>query len=180
MTLVDWIVLIILVCAVVGGLIQGFFRSVCSLGGLILGLVLAAWNYGHLAALFIPVVRIEAVADTIAFLLIALLVMTVIGLIGNLIARALRLLGLGWLDSLAGGVFGFFQGALLIIIGILVVVAFFPKTEWIAEARLPRMFFGACHVSANVTPAELAQRIRSGLREWESGSPKWMHPDRPS
>lgn len=180
MTLVDWIVLIILVCAVVGGLIQGFFRSVCSLGGLILGLVLAAWNYSHLAALFMPVVRIEAIADTIAFLLIALLVMAIIGLIGNLIARALRLLGLGWLDSLAGGVFGFFQGALLIVIGILVVVAFFPKSEWIAEARLPRMFFGACHVSANVTPSELAQRIRSGLKQWQSESPKWMHPDRPS
>lgn len=180
MTLVDWIVLIILVCTIIGGLVQGFFRSVCSLGGLILGLVLAAWNYGRLAAVLIPVVRIAAVADTIAFLLIALLVMAVIGLLGNLIARTLRLLGLGWIDSLAGGVFGFFQGVLLIVIGILVVVAFFPQTQWIAEARLPRMFFGACHVSADVTPAELSQRIRSGLRQWESESPRWMHPDRPS
>lgn len=180
MTLVDWIVLIILACAIIGGLVQGFFRSVCSLGGLILGLVLAAWNYGRLAAVLIPVVRIAAVADTIAFLLIALLVMAVIGLIGNLIARTLRLLGLGWIDSLAGGVFGFFQGVLLIVIGILAVVAFFPQTQWIAEARLPRMFFGACHVSANVTPAELSQRIRSGLKQWEAESPSWMHPNRPS
>lgn len=180
MTLVDWIILLLLACAVIGGLVQGFFRSVCSLGGLVLGLVLAAWNYGRLAAVLMPVVRIAAVADTIAFLLIALLVMALIGLIGNLLARALRLLGLGWLDALAGAVFGFFQGVLLVVIGILVVVAFFPQVQWIAEARLPRMFFGACHVSANVTPAELGQRIRGGLRIWENESPRWMHPDRPS
>jgi membrane protein required for colicin V production len=180
MTLVDWIVVLLLASAVIGGLVQGFFRSVCSLGGLVLGLVLAAWNYGRVAALLIPVVRIPAVADTIAFLLIALLVMALIGVIGNLIARALRLLGLGWLDALAGGVFGFFQGVLLVVIGILVVVAFFPQVQWIANAKLPRMFFGACHVSANVTPSELGQRIRNGLRTWEDESPQWMHPDRTS
>lgn len=178
MNMVDWAIVIILGCAVVGGLIQGFFRSVCSLGGLILGLVIAAWNYSRLAAVLIPIARIPAIADTIAFLLIALVVMALIGLLGNLLARTFRLLGLGWLDSLAGAAFGFFQGVLLIVIGILVMVAFFPQVRWIAEARLPRMFFGVCHVSADVTPVELGKRIRSGLREWESQSPRWMHPGR--
>src|SRR6516164_5064277 len=107
MTAVDWAVVIILVCAVLGGLAQGFFRSVCGLLGLVLGLVTAAWNYGKLASLFLPLVKIPAVANTIAFLLIAIAVMVVVGLIGNLLARALRLLGLGWLDRLAGAAFGF-------------------------------------------------------------------------
>jgi membrane protein required for colicin V production len=40
------------------------------------------------------------------------------------------------------------------------------------------MFFGACHVSANVTPTELGERVRSGLRAWEAESPRWMHPGR--
>ena len=64
----------------------------------------------------------------------------------------------------------------IVVIGILVVVSFFPQTHWIADARLPRMFFGACHVSANITPAELGERVRSGLRAWEAESPHWMHP----
>lgn len=176
MTAVDWGVVIILACAVLAGLVQGFFRSVCGLLGVILGLVTAAWNYGKVASLFLPLVKIPAIANTIAFLLIAIVVMAVIGLIGNLLAKTLRLLGLGWLDGLAGAVFGFFQGALLVIIGILVVVAFFPQAHWIADARLPRMFFGACHVSANVTPTELGERVRSGLRAWEAESPRWLHP----
>ena len=176
MTAVDWAVVIILAFAVLGGLAQGFFRSICGLLGLVLGLVTAAWNYGRVASFFLPLVKIPAVANTIAFLLIAIAVMAVIGLVGNLLAKALRLLGLGWLDGLAGAVFGFFQGVLLVVIGILVVVAFFPQAHWIADARLPRMFFGACHVSANVTPAELGERVRNGLRAWEAESPRWMHP----
>jgi membrane protein required for colicin V production len=176
MTAVDWAVIVILVCAVFGGLAQGFFRSVCGLVGVVLGLVIAAWNYGKIAGFFLPLVQIPAIANTIGFLLIALLVMALIGLIGNLLAKAFRLLGLGWLDGLAGAVFGFFQGVLLIVIGILVVVAFFPQARWIADARLPRMFFGACHVSANVTPGELGERVRNGLRSWEAESPRWMHP----
>lgn len=176
MTVVDWAVVIILACAVLGGLVQGFFRSVCGLLGVVLGLVVAAWNYGKGAALILPLVRVPAVANTMSFLLIAIVVMALIGLIGNLLAKTFRLLGLGWLDGLAGAVFGFFQGVLLVVIGILVVVAFFPQAHWIADARLPRMFFGACHVSANVTPAELGERVRNGLRAWEAESPRWMHP----
>src|ERR1035437_8885138 len=122
MTLVDWVIVVIMVLAVIGGLSQGFFRSVCSLGGLILGLAIAAWNYGHVAALFMPLVRIRAIADTVAFLLIALLVMAIIGLIGNLLAKTFRLLGLGWLDGLAGAVFGFFQGVVMVTLCILVIV----------------------------------------------------------
>lgn len=176
MTLVDWAVIVILVCAVLGGMVQGFFRSVCSLGGLILGLVLAAWNYKKVAAVLLPLVKIPAVANTIGFLFIALVVMALIGIIGSLLAKTFRLLGLGWLDGLAGAVFGFFQGVLVVIIGILVIVAFFPEVHWIANARLPRMFFGACHVSADVTPAELGNQIRDGLNAWETESPTWMHP----
>ena len=176
MTVVDWAVVIILFCAVCAGLAQGFFRSACALGGLILGLVVAAWNYGRLARILLPLVRIPAVADTIAFLLIAILVMALIGLIGNILAKTFRLLGLGWLDGLAGGVFGFFQGVMLVIVGILAIVAFFPDVHWIADAQIPRMFFGACHVSSQVTPSELGERIRSGLHSWEVDSPRWMHP----
>ena len=178
MTLVDWAVVLILVCAVFGGLMQGFFRSICGLLGLLLGLALAAWNYGRVADLFLPLVRIPAIANTIGFLFIALVVMALVALIGNVLARVFRLLGLGWLDGLAGAVFGFFQGVLLVVIGILVIVAFFPQVHWIADARLPRMFFGACHVSTTLTPAELGQRVREGLDAWGAESPQWMHPER--
>lgn len=173
---VDLAILFVLIIATVAGLVEGFFRSVCSLGGLVLGLIIAAWNYPTVARPLLRIVRIEAIADTIAFLLIALLVAAVINLIGNFLARAFRMLGLGCLDSLAGAIFGFFQGVVVVTLCILVTVAFFPQAHWLTQARLPRMFFGACHLSTHMTPSELADRVRSGLRNLEQESPSWLHP----
>ncbi len=175
MTLVDWAVVIIMLASVIAGLAQGFFRSICSLGGLILGLAVAAWNYGRLASLLLPFLRIPAVASTVAFLLIALLVMAIVGVIGSLLAKAFKMIGLGWLDGIAGAIFGFFQGVLLVVVLILVIVAFFPEEHWLAESNLPRMFFGALHVSANVTPKDLSARVHTGLKSIEEQSEKWMH-----
>ncbi len=41
MTIVDWIIVAVLAGSVLAGIVQGFFRSVFSLGGVILGLMLA-------------------------------------------------------------------------------------------------------------------------------------------
>jgi len=177
MSLVDWTIVLVMVVFVLGGLTQGFFRSVCSLGGLFLGLALAAWNYGRVAALLLGLVRSQRAADAIGFLLIAMLVMGLANIVGKILARLFHQIGLGCLDSLIGAIFGFFQGALTVMLVILVTVAFFPKAHWLRESRLPRKFFGACHLSMRMSPAELAERIRSGLKTLEQDSPRWLRPD---
>jgi membrane protein required for colicin V production len=177
MAIVDWVIVFILLVSVLGGLAQGFFRSAFSLAGLVLGLSIAAWNYKRIAVLLEPIVRVKPVCNAIGFALIALVVMAVLGILGSVLAKMFKRLGLGCLDRLAGGVFGFFQGALLVTIGILVMVAFFPPVHWLAEARLPRFFFAACHLSTHVSPDDLAQRVRDGLRVLEDETPRWLHPN---
>jgi membrane protein required for colicin V production len=176
MALIDWAIVVVLVLSVLGGLTQGFFRSVFSLAGLVLGLSLAAWNYRLIAALVMPVVRIEAVANTIGFLLIALIVMGLASVAGKILSKVFHHMGLGCLDRLAGAAFGFFQGALLVTLVILAALAFFPKAHWLREAQLPRYFFGACHLSTQMSPADLAERVRQGLRALEEETPQWLRP----
>jgi membrane protein required for colicin V production len=176
MTWVDWAIVIVLACSALGGMMQGFFRTACSLIGLIAGLSLAAWNYGHFASLLLPLVRIEAVADAIAFFTIAILVMAVANVIGNLLGKAFDMLGLGCLDSVGGAVLGFMQGLVLVTLGVLVAVAFFPNAQWLAQSSLPRQFFSALHMSTHMSPAELADRVRSGLRVLEVDSQQLIHP----
>ena len=176
MTWVDWAIVIILALSMLEGLSEGFFRSVFSLGGLLLGLMLAAWNYDFAAELLMPMVRIERVADAFGFLLIALVVMVAASIVGNILAKTMHQLGLGCVDKLAGGAFGLVKGALLVMLCILVTVAFFPRADWLAESRLPRLFFGACHVSTHMSPDVLAQRVRDGLKIIERESPFWLHP----
>lgn len=177
MTLEDWFIVIVLVLSVMGGLSQGFFRSVFSLGGLVIGLALGAWNFRVAAALLLPLVQNQTLSEALGFILIALLVMVLFGIIGNLLHKAFLTMGLGCLDRIAGGVFGLLQGALLVTLCILAAVIFFPQAHWLVEARLPRLFFGACHLTTRMSPAELAARTRSGLVLLEQQSPQWMHPN---
>jgi membrane protein required for colicin V production len=176
LTSIDWAIVVLMLLSILAGLSQGFFRSVCSLGGLILGLVLAAWNYSLVAAPLKPLVHSEEIADIVGFLLIALLVMTVSGLLGAFLSKTLHSIGLGCLDRIAGGIFGFFQGMLLVTLCILVTVAFYPQAHWLVEARLPRHFFAACHLSTHMSPEQLAKRVRAGLKTLESETPAWLHP----
>ena len=176
MTIEDWCIVGVLVLSVLGGLSQGFFRSVFSLGGLVLGLAVAAWNYGRLALVLLQFIRVDAIANAVSFIFIALLVMGICGLIGTLLHKTFRKMGLGCLDRLAGAIFGFAQGILLVTLCILVAVVFFPDAHWLAEGRLPRMFFGVCHLSTEISPTQLADKIRSGLLLLEKESPTWLHP----
>jgi membrane protein required for colicin V production len=174
---IDWAIVLVVAFAVMGGLSQGFFRSFCSLGGLVLGLALAAWNYSIVAAPLKPLVHSAEIADIIGFLLIAILIMVVAGVLGNVLAKMFHSIGLGCLDRIAGGIFGFFQGVLLVTLAILVTVAFYPQAHWLVEARLPRHFFAACHLSTHMSPEQLAERVRAGLKKLEGEAPEWMRPE---
>ena len=172
---VDWIILAVLLVAVLGGMAQGLFRTVCSLLGLILGIALACWNYARVAAVFKPVVRVDAVADAIGFLLIAVAVMFLANVTGIVLSKVFKGMGLGCIDALGGAIAGFVQGMLLVTICILVTVAFFPQTAWLTQASLPKEFFGALHVSTDVTPGELKGRVLDGLKSLKHDTPQWMH-----
>jgi membrane protein required for colicin V production len=174
---VDICILIFMVMSILIGLGQGFFRSIFSLGGLILGLAIAEWNYPIVAAPINSMLHNDSISNIIGFILIAVLVMAICGVIGVALHKMFKSIGLGCLDRLAGGVFGFFQGMLLVTVAILVTVAFYPQAEWLTQARLPRHFFAACHVATHMSPDQLSSRTRSGLRTLEAQTPAWMHPN---
>ena len=178
LTLVDWIIVILLAGSVLAGLARGFFRSVFSLAGLIAGVALASWNYWRVASLLKRFIHSVEIADAVAFLIIAFLVMAVAAILGSLFAKFFEKVGLGCLDRFAGALFGFVEGLVFVTLCILVTVAFFPQTAWLTEARLPRYFFGALHVSIQVTPSRLGERVRKELTTLETKSQQWMNEEK--
>jgi hypothetical protein len=64
MTWVDWAIVVVMAGGA-GRAGAGILSLGCSLGGLVLGLALAAWNYGIVAALLMPWSRIEATLPTL-------------------------------------------------------------------------------------------------------------------
>jgi membrane protein required for colicin V production len=175
MTWVDWIIVLAIASSVLSGLSQGFLRTASSLIGLLFGLAIAEWNYPRVGALFKPFIKIVEVADVIAFLLIAVLVMAIAAMVGAFLSKVFHKIGLGWLDSLIGAAFGLLQGVLLVTIVILVTVAFFPDAHWLMNAKLPKHFFGICHLSTRISPEELATRVRMGLKFLQEETPAWLH-----
>ncbi len=176
MTPVDMAIVIVLAISAMVGLAQGFVRSLSALAGLVFGLSLACWNYHRPAAALQPLVRSQRLADAIGFVAIALTIMLIIGFLGALIARALRFVGLGWLDMLCGAALGVLEGAGLITICIIVSIAFFPKSQWMAGSKLPQYFFGLCDQTMNMSPNDLSKRVRDGMADIEKHTPSWMQP----
>jgi membrane protein required for colicin V production len=176
MAWVDWVIIAVLIAATLGGIAQGFLRSICSLTGLVGGLLLAEWNYERVAAIFKPIVPVDAIDNVIGFLLIALLVMAIANVVGGIASKTIKSMGLGCLDKVGGAVLGLVQGALLVTLAIMVTVAFFPGQRWLADAKLPQRFTGALHLGMSMSPGELGDRLRNGVKQLENKSPEWMHP----
>lgn len=176
MTLVDVAILIVLAISAIIGLVQGFVRSVTALAGLVLGVTLACWNYDRPAAILEPMVHSRPIANAIGFVLIALLIMVILGFLGAVFAKALRFLGLGWLDMLTGAALGFLEGAAVVTICMIVTIAFFPKAHWMDGSRMPPMFYRLCDEAMSLSPADLAKRVREGLAGIQAQTPPWLKP----
>lgn len=171
MTIFDWFIIAIIIVSMIVAASQGFLLEVITLAGLILGLLLAFWNYRALAVPFTHVIHSEHIADALAFLLIALGVMIVIGLLGRLISKLAQTAGLGGLDSLLGAVFGIVRGCVLVVIAIIAIAAFLPQNTWMNGSKLAPYFLSAANQVSAGAPAELRLKIQEGVAAIEHVRP---------
>ena len=112
MNWLDIVIIVALVFPAFIGLKRGLIKSVLSLAGLIIGVVLASNFYDSLAKVlgFIPN---ENVANIVAFILILVVVMVIAALLARLLKFIASVTMLGWVDHVGGAIFGFLMGAIL-------------------------------------------------------------------
>ena len=176
MALIDWLIVVVLLVSVLSAAKNGFFLEVFSLAGVVAGLLLASWNYQRLLPWIGRWVHTLAVAEALSFLLIALGVMVLAGILGRLIRWSVHSIGLGWADRFIGAVFGFVKGCVLVTLAVLVVAAFLPQATWFQQSRLAPYFLTAAHQASVVTPYELGERIRQGVIVIRNAQPTWLKP----
>jgi len=160
---VDWAIIAVLGLTVLVAFLHGFFVEVCSLVGLVAGILLAGQYYRQVAPLLGRLIHEPAAASGVAFLLLAFGVMLAAGIVGRVLRWILRRVGLGWADRLAGGVFGLIKGYVLVALAVAAIAAFFPREAWLEESQLVPYFLPGAHGSATVLPQDLGGRIQSGL-----------------
>ena len=176
MNLADLLIVIVLVVCVGSAFVKGFFVEVFSLAGVIVGLFIAAANYGGFSLWVLRVVHNREAANLIAFLLIALLVMVVAGLAGRLLRGLFRGVGLGIVDRLLGAVFGLVEGCVIVTLVLMGIVAFLPRQDWLSSSRLAPVFLTAAHGGSQVVPFALGEEIRQGLEALRMAQPNWLKP----
>jgi membrane protein required for colicin V production len=162
MNLADWVILGTIVVSILLAASQGFFYEVFSLTGVIVGYLLAAWEYGRLANWLTPYVKSEWVAEITAFLVIFLAVVILAGILGRILRWLLKKAGLRWFDRLLGAAFGLARGVLLVAITLLAVTTFASGSRWLAGSELAPYFIVVARAASWVAPAEVRARFRQG------------------
>lgn len=176
MTAIDVAIVVVVIISVASAARAGLIVEVCSLAGLILGLLLASWDYQKLTPWVGSWIHSAPLAQAVAFLFIAIAVMIGAALVGKIIRWSVQSIGLGWADRIAGAAFGLIKGCALVTIVVMVVAAFWPGATWMRRSRLAPGFLEMAHRVAVIAPADLEHRIRDGVVDLRKDQPQWMKP----
>ncbi len=110
MTWVDGVIIVVALIGAFAGFRQGLRMAVFGFLGLIAGVAFAGWAAGPLAD------KISSSgadwAYVLAFIIVLIIIMVIFHLVGIIIKQFIKLIMLGWLDSLGGAFIGLFGGAL--------------------------------------------------------------------
>jgi membrane protein required for colicin V production len=176
MNVADLLIVAVLVTSVVSAFVKGFFLEVFSLAGVVIGLFFAGANYSGFAPLVMLLVPNREAANLIAFLVIAMLVMLLAGLLGRVLRGLIRQVGLGIVDRIFGAVFGLVKGCIVVTLVLMGIVAFLPRQRWLDSSRLAPVFLTAAHGGSHVVPFELGEKVREGLQSLRIVQPNLLKP----
>jgi len=159
----DWGIVAILVLSVLLAAAQGFLHEVISLAGVVVGYLLAAWEYWRVAAWLAPYVKSAPVAEIVAFLAIFFAVVIAAGIIGRIARWLAKEAGLGWADRLLGTVFGLVRGGAIVAVLVLALAAFAPGSQLLGRSSLGGYFLVAARGMSWLAPSALRQKLREGV-----------------
>ena len=155
----DWGIALLLAVSTVAAFLRGLIRSLLSLVGVLLGILLACL-YGHRVAVALAKwVSSSALADVAGFVLILVGVLVLAALLGRLLKGAASAVGLGFFDRLGGACFGFARGV-LVLAALLLPLAPFVRSLPVAQTSilLPYLL-PAAHGISFVVPRNFGKRL---------------------
>lgn len=169
MSIADWIILGFLVFSVAGAASEGFFYEAFKLAGLVVGYLLAAWQYHRLADWFAPHLKSPWLGEIAGFLIVFFAVLMVAGFAGRIARWVMKKAGLSTLDRILGAVLGLLRGVLVVAIVLTAMAAFAPAAKWLAGSQLAPYFLVGGRAAVWLAPSELRHRFYQGLDYMRQG-----------
>ncbi len=170
MNLLDLGIIIILGLVVMRGYFRGLFQEVSVIVGVVAGIVVAAHYYLQLASLLGRWLTTPLYGRLTAFIIIMIGVYWLTRLAGFLLGRLLKLIYLGPLDRLLGGIFALAKGAL--VLGFLITVSplVVPKDSKLLHESQIAPYLKTCYEKALfLLPPEFKSQVKERVRQFEKG-----------
>jgi len=159
----DWIIFALLLLNVVSAAIQGFFAEALSMAGLIIGYIVAAWQYPRLAAWLSSFFKSELLADIFGFLIIFFVIVLLFGIASRIARWVMKEAGLSGFDRFLGGVLGLLKGGLMVAVILMGLTAFTPTSKLLEDSQLAPYFLVAGRAAIWVAPSDFRARFYEGL-----------------
>ena len=135
----------------IGAAIEGFFHEAFHLAGLVVGYLLAAWQYQRLASWFAIYLKSPWVGEIAAFLIIFFAVLILAGFAGRIARWAMKKAGLSTIDA----------------------------EKWLANSQLAPYFLVGGRAVIWLAPSELRLRFYQGL-DYLRHAPSAVDSNRPT
>ena len=173
MNWLDYILAITLISSVIAGLMKGLARTVVGIITVVAALVVASWTYGVAGGFVREYVSWPGLANFIGFAVVFSVILLAGEIIGRLLAKMLKWMGLGWLDRILGAGAGLVRGLLIAIVFVMLLCAFTrkPPPASVVESRIAPYIIDAASVISGITPKELREGFEQSYdrakEEWK-------------
>jgi membrane protein required for colicin V production len=159
---IDGLLILVVGVSLVSGFAAGFARVGVGFIATIFGIFLGFWCYGIVGAYVLDYVSSRAIANLIGFFAIFIGVAIVGAVVGRILARFFKWVGLSWFDRLLGGAFGAVRGVVVAVALVTVLLAFSPSPppRSVTDSKLVPYVSDVSNVLALLTPHEIKDAFR--------------------
>jgi membrane protein required for colicin V production len=160
---IDWIICGLVLFSVITAAMQGFFSEALTTAGLIIGYIVAAWQYHHLAEWLERFVTNLWLAEILGFLVVFFAIVFLFGVAARITRWIMKEAGLSGFDRFLGAVLGLVRGGLMVAVILMGMTAFEPASKLLQNSQLAPYFLVVGRAAIWLAPSELRMRFYQGL-----------------
>ena len=160
---VDWIICGLVLFSVITAAMQGFFSEALTTAGLIVGYIVAAWQFHHLADWLETFLKNPWLAEILGFLVIFFAIVLLFGLAARVARWIMKEAGLSGFDRFLGAVLGLVRGGLMVAVILMGMTAFEPASKLLQNSQLAPYFLVVGRAAIWLAPSDLRMRFYQGL-----------------
>jgi membrane protein required for colicin V production len=153
MNWLDIVIIVVLLGSAVGGFANGLIKSVLSLVGLIVGIVLAGHYYASLAG-YLTFISDQNTARIVAFIIIIVAVGIIASILAAIITKLVSAISLGCLNRLGGAAFGIIIGGAFIAAILSIWVKFAGGNSTISNSVMASLLVNKFPLVLSLLPSE--------------------------